>query len=290
MTVFTSTLTAIAQLLTIYKVIYRHVMRRFKWEDACTVVALIGSVICVVTSWTQFELAGKPSVISLWIYALTYPSVVWSVRLSILLSLLHLTLPSLNLRRAMLFIAALFVLTWLSLTMTFVGNLASSHHWYSTPNQQDRKWARSVAIFELIADILSDGTLITLAIHSLRSVKLPHSRQRLFIAAFSTNILVTIVSSFRAACQVLYISTFIGVTIEIEVACSLFVCNSLFVTTLVYRMLHRNDTANAHSPSMRSVRAPGDTLQFTSVRYRRQYFSSSVHHDFTHYTYGDIMP
>lgn len=98
MTVFTSTLTAIAQLLTIYKVIYRHVMRRFKWEDACTVVALIGSVICVVTSWTQFELgecvcliypcsvsihpthpAGKPSVISLWIYALTYPSVVWSV-------------------------------------------------------------------------------------------------------------------------------------------------------------------------------------------------------------------
>ena len=30
-------------------------------------------------------------------------------------------------------------------------------------------------------------------------------------------------------------------------------------------MLHRNDTANAHSPSMRSVRAPGDTLQFTSV-------------------------
>ena len=31
-------------------------MRIFWWEDACAVVALIGGVVCIVTSWTHFEL------------------------------------------------------------------------------------------------------------------------------------------------------------------------------------------------------------------------------------------
>jgi hypothetical protein len=84
-------------------------------------------------------------------------------------------------------------------------------------------------------------------------------------------------------CQVLNISTLIGVVIEIEVhdpfvpnpklshsirqvACSLFVCNSLFVTTLVYRMLRRNKTAidaNTNLPSVYST--PKDTLQLTTI-------------------------
>ena len=36
----------------------------------------------------------------------------------------------------------------------------------------------------------------------------------------------------------------------------MFVCNSLFITTLVYRLLHRSNTATD---------APKDTIQFTTV-------------------------
>lgn len=39
---------------------YRYAMRKLWWEDACAVLALMGSVICVVTSWLHFEL-GKTS-------------------------------------------------------------------------------------------------------------------------------------------------------------------------------------------------------------------------------------
>ena len=54
--VFTSTITTISLALTVYRLIYRYAMRRFWWEDACAAVALIGGVICVVTSWIHFEL------------------------------------------------------------------------------------------------------------------------------------------------------------------------------------------------------------------------------------------
>jgi hypothetical protein len=115
---------------------------------------------------------GQPSVISFWIYALTYPGVVWSVvfsvspedlldtscrlvRLSILLSILRITSPLRNLRRAMLFIGGLFVLMWFSLTITFVGRRVSGQgDWYTTPSQRDRE-AQSVAIFELISTSFS---------------------------------------------------------------------------------------------------------------------------------------
>ncbi|KAI9568984.1 hypothetical protein HD554DRAFT_637723 [Boletus coccyginus] len=245
--IFTSTLTAVALVLTIYRVIYRYVMHRFWWEDACAVVALTGSVICVVTSWTHFELAGQPSVISFWIQALTSLSVVWSVRLSILLLILRIMSPSRNLRRAMIFIAGLFVLTWFSLMVAFVERCVAGHHCYTTSSQGDRENMDPVVIFELITDILSDCTLIGLPIYSLHSVKLPLFQRRFIIAAFSSNILVIIICSFRAACQVLHISSLAGVVIEVEVACSLFVCNSLFVMTLVYRMLHRNTAIDAET-------------------------------------------
>lgn len=78
-------------------------MRRLWWEDACAFFALICGVICLVSSWLHFELgktgplpsflwpaviwvihlAGQPSVISFWIHALTYPSVVWFVAVTI---------------------------------------------------------------------------------------------------------------------------------------------------------------------------------------------------------------
>lgn len=218
------------------------------------------------------------------------------VRLSILLSILRIVSPLQNLSRAILFIGGLFVLMWFSLMMTFVGRRVSGYDWYTTSSQRDREWTQSVAIFELIstsfsvlvcciltcgtADILSDCTLISLAIYSLRSVKLPHSQRRLIIAAFSSNIFVTIVSSCRAVCQVLNISTLVGVVIEIEVydpfvpnpklshsiwqvACSLFVCNSLFVTTLVYRILRHSKTAIDANPNLASVSST--PLQFTTV-------------------------
>lgn len=262
--VFTSVLTAIALVLTVYRVVYRVAIHRFWWEDACAVIALIGSVICVITSWSHFELgkaicplstgyppthpAGQPSLISFWIYTFTYPTVVWfvvhsmspddllniscrSVRLSILLSILRITPPSRNSRRAMIFIAGLFVLMWISLMIAFVWSM-SGQPWYTSPSQQDRERTRSVAIFELIgtsffvlacriltgdiADILSDCTLISLPIYSLRSVKLPYCQRRLIVAAFSSSIVVTAVSFFRAACQVFNVPL-ISVAIDVQV-------------------------------------------------------------------------
>lgn len=142
--------------------------------------------------------------------------------------------PSRNLRRAMIFIAGLFVLTWFSLMVAFVERCVAGHHCYTTSSQGDRENMDPVVIFELIsmsfsvlvcyilicdtADILSDCTLIGLPIYALHSVKLPLFQRRFIIAAFSSNILVIIICSFRAVCQVLHISSLAGVVIEVEVS------------------------------------------------------------------------
>jgi len=120
--------------------------------------------------------------------------------------------------------------------MAFVGRCVAGHHCYTTSSQGDsyRENTHSVVIFELIsmsfsvlvhyilicdtADILSDCTLIGLPIYSLRSVKPPPLQRRLIIAAFSSNIFVIIICSFRAVCQVLDISSLTGVVIEVEVS------------------------------------------------------------------------
>lgn len=188
--------------------------------------------------------------VSFWIHTLTYPSVIWfvvfsispddllstscrSVRLSILLSILRITSPSRNLRQVMVFIAGLFVLMWFSLMIMLLRGYVSSHHFGTAASQQDGEGTRPLAIFELIgtsfsllvfcilnwdtADILSDCLLVSLPIHSLRSIKLPRPQRRLIIAAFSSSIFVTVVSSFRAVCQLFNISPFISVAIDVEV-------------------------------------------------------------------------
>ena len=165
------------------------------------------------------------------------------VRLSILLSILRIMSTSRNKRRAMIFIACLFALMWCSLLIMFVTRYVSGHHFYAGSNQQDGEGSQSLAIFELLstypsilvyliltwgtADILSDCPLVYLPIHLLRSIKLRRSQRRLIIAAFSSSILVTVVSLFRAVSQLFEILPFITVAIDVQV-CDPIVLNPWF--------------------------------------------------------------
>jgi len=264
--IFTSTLTAIPLALTAYRLIRRCAMRRFWWEDACAVVASISCIVCAVSSWLRLETTDNYSMVSFWIHAITYTIVVWSVRLSILLSLLHIMSPLLRLRRVMILVAALFVLMWSSLTISFAVRHASRRDATRDSSDTVERWL--VAIFELLADILSDASLICLTIHSLRHMKsLQPSQRRLIIIAYSSSIFVTIISFVRAACQILDAPLLIIVAIDVEVACSLFVCNSLFFSILVYRLLscYTANNADADTTSLNSRGTESSILQLTTI-------------------------
>ncbi|KIK95968.1 hypothetical protein PAXRUDRAFT_32702 [Paxillus rubicundulus Ve08.2h10] len=270
--IVTSTLTALALALTVYRLILRCVARKLWWEDACAFVALIGSIIWVVSGWLALvkSKSGEPSIIWFRMYILTYPFVVWSVRLSILLSISRIVSPSQNCRRAMVFVAGSFVSTWISLTIMFIWKYMAHRSWYTTPISSSRvaSLGRPMAIFELTTDVISDITLIILPIRLLQSVKLPPCQRRLIIAAFSSCIIITIASFFRTACQVFHMLSLISTAIDIEVAFSLFVCNSLVISTRVYRMTRRNGTANdAHSSNScaSAISTAQDTPQFTTI-------------------------
>ncbi|KAF9244238.1 hypothetical protein BU15DRAFT_42375, partial [Melanogaster broomeanus] len=255
--VATSILTALAVVVTVYRVVLRCVARQFGWDDAYAVVASMGSIVCVVTSWVPLVKSetGQPSVISFWIYILIYPCIIWSVRLSILLSIARIMSPSQKSRRVMLSIAGLFVLMWIATIVMFVWRYTSDLAWRATlydSGQIMDDLTLPMVIFELTTDVISDATLIILPIYSLRSMKLPRSQRRLIIVAFSSSIIVTIVSFFRAACQFFCLTSLLGTAIDIEVASSLFVCNSLVITTRVYRMAHQNGTASDASSSSSS--------------------------------------
>ena len=111
--------------------------------------------------------AGQHSMISFWVHAIAYRTVVWfvfificretyiantssrSARLSILLSILPFTSTSHNLRRLTIFIAGLFVLMWLSFIISFVAICVSSHGVCAAPSQRYEQETRLLTIFEL---------------------------------------------------------------------------------------------------------------------------------------------
>ncbi|KAG2157595.1 uncharacterized protein EDB93DRAFT_1123596 [Suillus bovinus] len=87
-------------------------------------------------------------------------------------------------------------------------------------------------IFELI---ISDVIIALLALHLLWGIKLPAKERMIVLAALSASIIVTIVSVFRAVCQLEHLGGILRIAIDLELAVSLVACNLSVATTYIYR-------------------------------------------------------
>ncbi|KIJ69649.1 hypothetical protein HYDPIDRAFT_73628, partial [Hydnomerulius pinastri MD-312] len=238
--VVSSVLQFIGILLSIFRFWFRFRIRRLWWEDAWAFIAFLCAVALLISEWLYLQAEWNVSVVGFWIYAFAFTCMVWAVRLSILFSVTRIIHPTQPLRRLMHALSALFLLLFIGLTAQKLWWFTEDLSWLHETayyNEVARYMTRPMLILELCTDIIADGILIILPVRILWSVKLPKRQRRMIIAIFSSSVIVTIVSAFRATCQMMGLASFDGIATDVEVAFSSITCNMLVVATVMYRFI-----------------------------------------------------
>ncbi|KAG2115529.1 hypothetical protein DEU56DRAFT_176124 [Suillus clintonianus] len=229
-------------LLTIMRLGYR-VRTRMIWvEDMWAVAALVCGVTSLITDWTNFYTSGQAAIISFWVYAFAYPSTVWAVRQSILFSVARIFWSARSSRLTTIIIAVVFLVLYGALTAQRAWQYGHNLDWYNHPDKNGRAHvylSHPMVIFELITDCISDVIIISFALRLLWGIKLPAKERIMILAALSTSIIVTIVSIFRAICQLMHFRNTLRIAADLELAVSLITCNLLVATTYIYRIVIR---------------------------------------------------
>jgi len=131
-----------------------------------------------------------------------------------------------------------------------------------------------IYVYEISTDCVSDAILIFFPIRLLWGIKLPTNQRRMIMTIFSSSIVLTVVSIFRTVAQLNNILPLAGLAIDIEVACSIIVCNLLVTVTLIYRISravkvtvpgHDPEDDDFTAPVMTRVTPPLTTVNFSSL-------------------------
>ncbi|KAH7926726.1 hypothetical protein BV22DRAFT_1032592 [Leucogyrophana mollusca] len=265
--IINTVLQGIAILLTLFRLVHRLSIGRFWWDDAWAAVALLCGTACVVSSWMYIRTFGKTSIVAYWVYVSTFNCLVWTVRMSILYSVTRLIHPSKS-RRISTSVSIIFALLWSGLMIWKAYICGHDLYWYnlaiiSCP------FTHASDIYQLATDVISDAILVILPLRMLWNVKLPVKRQRrMVLSIFSSSILVSFVSLFRAICRLLNKSLLAFITGEIEVTVCLFVCSLLVTATYLDRFLRNDEEApgsDATSAFDSHDRRRATTLYLTTV-------------------------
>ncbi|KAH7922114.1 hypothetical protein BV22DRAFT_1017927 [Leucogyrophana mollusca] len=263
--VVTSVLQCIAILLTIFRLWYRVSIRRFWWEDAWAAVAMICAIISLASYWVHLKARMcQPAIVAYWVYTFAFPCVVWAVRMSVLYSVTRLVHPLKSSRRITRAVTFLFVLLWSGVVFWKAGLCGSNLSWYDSPTHScSNLMPHSMAYSEFATDVISDAILIALPFRMLWEVKLPENRQRkMILAIFSSSIIVTLASLFRAVCRLMRLTSLTVTATDFEA-----LCNLLVVVTYFYRVLRKSESEEEGRESHSNDESPAHSSPVFAVQY-----------------------
>ncbi|KAH7930235.1 hypothetical protein BV22DRAFT_83589 [Leucogyrophana mollusca] len=150
--------------------------------------------------------APEISIDAYWVYTFAFAGVIWAVRLSVLFSITRLIYPDNVSRFVAYVITTLFVLLWGGVVGSKAYWCGSNLSWYTRPSRSC-SMPRSLDVYELSTDVISDAILVVLPLRILWSVKLPEdSQRRIILSIFSSSVVVTFTSIFRAVCRVMHLT------------------------------------------------------------------------------------
>ncbi|KAH7929008.1 hypothetical protein BV22DRAFT_160948 [Leucogyrophana mollusca] len=258
--VVTTVLQGLAILLTCFRLWHRISIRRFGREDTWAAVALLCGAACLISGSVYLSGSHETAIIAFWVYLFAFPCVVWAVRMSILYSITRLIPSSTSSSRIALGFSAFFVLLWALLVMQKAYK-CSNVCWYNSPSITCQL-PHSMYIYELATDVVSDMILVALPFRMLWNINLPEKIQRrLILSVFSTSIVVSFASIFRAVCRVMELHSLVQAASECEVIFCLVVCNLLVAVMYFYRILK----TEGESESDEGTRTSAASVTFTTV-------------------------
>lgn len=213
---------AIAILCTIFRLIYRCWTRHLWWEDAWAAFALIFDVICLLCIWIRASIS-----LPIWTFSAASTSVVWAARMSIFFSVIRVADPSgckyqkwitylIIVSFAGMWIA---VLVQKNITCVFVCQMT-----------------KSVALLQMITDIIADVSLIAVPLQFWKNVRLTRNSKILIFSTFGASFLITVITIAHSVMLFHCASEKTLIIAHVKVALSLVICNLLVIVTLVYRV------------------------------------------------------
>ncbi|PFH50956.1 hypothetical protein AMATHDRAFT_143737 [Amanita thiersii Skay4041] len=199
-----------------------YIRRNRLWADDAWACFSMMSLIVQVVAVFLHSSTGTVGVTRYYLMAVTFYTIIWSARLSLLFSIIRID-PCLKRRAYLLLCACIFIVTCIL--------LISQVFWVCEPK---REWKRlnppqchlepQVALFQLTSDVLADATLLLTPIILFRILSDKWLRYRL-VAIFSTCIITTILSLVHAVFIIRvggWKSEIVGL---VEDCTSLIVCN-----------------------------------------------------------------
>ncbi|KAG2090067.1 hypothetical protein BD769DRAFT_416289 [Suillus cothurnatus] len=215
---------SIAILCTIFRLAYRGWMRNLWWEDAWAAFALIEDAVCLACIWHDSLR------ITSWILVVTFISVPWAARMSIIFSIIRITNhTSSKIHRQIIYaIAVSFAFMWVAL-LTHRITRCALHSCFM---------GKSAVLSRLITDVIADIFLVAAPLYLWSNVGLLRSTKILVLSAFSAsllNIAITVPHSI-VLLEGHKIGGIVIIVPHIKAALSLVVCDLLVIATAVYHI------------------------------------------------------
>ncbi|KAH7921421.1 hypothetical protein BV22DRAFT_1072345 [Leucogyrophana mollusca] len=243
---------------TVFRLSYRWYRLRFWWEDGWASVALLFDVVCVICTWIQVPVASKSAFLvnnaANWVVAVSFTSVVWAARLSVLFSIVRVANPAPRIRWFAVCVAIAFGVMWLGIVgiklyvcdrhrCLMRSELAISQLTSGSISVIRLKYLSQVLL--VIADAISDTVLVALPFLLLRGVKVSRNARILISCALSASLLITAITILQSTLLCIHAPPLTTTIVaHVQAALSLMVCNLLVIATCVYRVYRKSGSAD----------------------------------------------
>ncbi|KAG2068573.1 hypothetical protein BDR04DRAFT_1079213 [Suillus decipiens] len=222
---------------TIFRLVYRCWTRHLWWEDAWAAVSLISDVMCLACIWIY-----PSSYLPSWFLAVAFTCVLWAARMSIIFCIIRIVNHSGSKvhKRIVYLIAVSFVCMWIALLVqkVYVCKL------------QACLMSESVALSQLITDVISDFSLVAAPLRLWKNAGLSRSRKILVLSSFGTSILITVMTIPLSVILFRPLTDTTLIFAHARVAVGLIICNVLVIATFAYHALSRR--SRDHDQSLTS--------------------------------------
>jgi len=172
----------------------------------------------------------KVQVVSAWLHLVSYTSLKWAAKISMMFSLIKTVPVSCRLRSISSGFTISFFFLWALCVASKVYGCGSDSSWENLPNPQCM-FGLPIAVIEFTAAVVSDVVLIALPTHILYQMNLPKNERLLMLSIFLMNLLSGLVSIVHLTFLIPKMGFMSSMTAGIEGAVNLINCNLLILVT-----------------------------------------------------------
>jgi hypothetical protein len=235
--------------LTSWRLWYKIIQKCWWWEDVWAAIALAAIIISEVSVWifSGTPMDSRPwdgPIIASWLLMINFTIGLWSSRLSMICLIVRLSSPT-KIRTVACWAAVAFGAIAIAL-LVYKCWFCARHHDWDEIAPLSCSLAPSVGITQVIADFLSDMTLVVLPAQMLHRVKLPRNQRILILSVFSGSLITTLLSIVHAVFFIQADPILKILTGQLEMAFSVIVCNLLPVITCLYKVFRSKDLDLSH--------------------------------------------